>query len=81
MVTMAQSVLNWCKTHALMDRTHSVTHFTSTQLQLRCAKRQFSYYFLVYAGSFRVNYMIFNVHTCSFLCVRITRVLGKPTVA
>ena len=27
-----------------MDRRHSLTHFTSTQLQPRCAKRQLSYY-------------------------------------
>ena len=33
MVTMAQSAANWRHTHTHMDRTHSLTHFTSTQLQ------------------------------------------------
>ena len=44
MVTMAQSAANWRNTHTHVDRTHSLTHFTSTQLQPRGAKRQLSYY-------------------------------------
>ena len=44
MVTMAQSTANWRNTHTLVDRTHSLTHLTSTQLQPRGAKRQLSYY-------------------------------------
>ena len=40
MVTMAQSATNWRKAHTHVDR----THFTSTQLQPRGAKRQISYY-------------------------------------
>ena len=45
MATMTQSVAtNWRNTHTHVDRRHSLTHFTSTQLQPRCAKRQLSYY-------------------------------------
>ena len=54
MVTMAQSAANWHNTHTHMDRTHSLTRFTSTQLQPRGAKRQLSSYFSVHAGSFHV---------------------------
>ena len=38
MVAMAQSAANWHNTHTHMDRMHSVTHFTSTQLQPRFIK-------------------------------------------
>ena len=44
MVTMAQSAANWCNTHTHVDRTYSLTHFTSTQLQPCGAKHQLSYY-------------------------------------
>ena len=39
----AQSAANWRNTHTHVDRTHSLTHFTSTQFQPRGAKRQLSY--------------------------------------
>ena len=42
MVTMARSAANWRNTHTLVDRTHSLAHFTSTPLQPRGAKRQLS---------------------------------------
>ena len=32
-ITMAQSAANWRNTHTDVDRTHSLSHFTSTQLQ------------------------------------------------
>ena len=54
-VTMAQSAANWRNTHTHMDNTYSLTHFTLTQLQPRCAKRQLSYYFSVHARSVRVS--------------------------
>ena len=45
MVTMAQSAVNRRNTHTHVDRTHSLTHFTSTQLQKRieppCLKKKF----------------------------------------
>ena len=51
---MAQSATNGAtRTH--MDHMHSLTHFTSTQLQPHGAKHQLSYYFSVHAGSFRVS--------------------------
>ena len=50
----AQSTANWHNTHTHMDRAHSLSHFTSTQLQPRGMKRQLSYYFSVHAGCFRV---------------------------
>ena len=53
MVTMAQSAANWRNMHTDVDHTHSLTHFTSAQLQPRGAKRQLSYYFPVHAGSSR----------------------------
>ena len=55
MVTMTQSAANWRITHTHMDRTHSLTHFTSTQLQPRGAKHQLSYYLSVHAGSFLIS--------------------------
>ena len=72
MVTRSQSAANWRNTHTHVDRTHSLTHFTATQLQLRGMKCQLSYYFWVHAGSFRV----FVIHktltwtTGSVTCVR-----------
>ena len=90
MVTMAQSAVNWRNTHTLMDRTHSLTHFTSTQLQPRGTKRQISYYFSVHAGSFRVSasYRSLTWTTGSLMCVRdhscaceYTRGLGTPTAS
>ena len=38
MVTKAQSAANWHKMHTPVVRTHLLTHFTSTQLQPRCAR-------------------------------------------
>ena len=46
MITMAQSAANWRNTHTRVDRTYSLTHFTSTQLQPPGAKRQLSYYII-----------------------------------
>ena len=65
--------------------THSVTHFASTQLQPRGAKRQLSYNLSVHAGSFRVsvNHRTLTWTTGSLTCVRdhycacvYTRVVG-----
>ena len=71
-VTVAQSAANWRNTHAHEDCTHSLTHFTSTQIQPRGAKRQISYYFSVHAGSVR-RVSATGSLTCardhSFVCV------------
>ena len=52
---VTQSAANWRNTHTHMDRTQSLTHLQSTQLQQpRGAKHQLSYYFSVHAvWSFR----------------------------
>ena len=72
MVTRAQSAANWRSTHTDMDRTHPLTHFTSTQVQPRGTKRQLSYYFSAHAGSFRVSVIHRTVTrtTGSLTCVR-----------
>ena len=50
MVTVAQSAANWRNTHTHMDRTHSLTHFASTQLQPRGAKLPLSYLLLLFSA-------------------------------
>ena len=71
---------NWRNTHTHVDSTHSLTHFTSTQLQSRGAKRQLSYYFFSACWVFSclrnlsnsgMDYRIFNVRMWSFLWMRI----------
>ena len=91
MVTMAQSAGNWRNTHTHIDSTHSLTHFSSTHLQLRGAKRQLSCYCSVRAGSFRVSiihrtltWTILSSSTCvrgHFCAYVYTRGLGTPTAS
>ena len=76
MVTMAQSAANWHNTHAHMDRMHSLTHYTSTQLLpprgTRCetpAQLLFFSACWVFAcfcnpPNSDMDCRIFNVHTC-----------------
>ena len=81
MVTMVQSAANWRNTHTHTGRTHLLTHFTSTQLQPRDAKRQLSYNLFSACWVFscfrnppnsEMEYGIFNVRTCSFMCCAYT---------
>ena len=68
--------LKWPRTvatHTLSHGSNAFTHtLTSTQLQLRGAKRQLSYYFSVRAGSFRVSVIHRNLPwtTGSLSCLR-----------
>ena len=78
-----QSAAKWRNTHTHVNCTHSLTHFTLTQLQPLGAKRQLSHYFSMHAGSVRV-FVIHRTLTWttgslmwSFLCVRIHTGLGN----
>ena len=84
MVTMAQSAVNRRNTHTHMDRTLSLTHFTSTVTTMWCkAPAQLLFFSACSIFSCFPNppnsdmdYRIFNVRMWSLLCVCIHTGIG-----